>query len=153
MRKITGGCVAGVAAVVVGATPALALAPVVVVNTHDPDPGGPTRPTLVSSLQTIKVHTRTKYPHTLVRFRVYPETNGATLPSTCQRVQFRTSRHRTNSTGSVTITLAPPKRLCRGLIYQAGTLIGTGDVPDKWAHMCVRGRVSQYAYACESSRQ
>lgn len=150
MRKSTGGCAAGIAAVVMGATPALALAPITV-NTHDPDPGGPTRPTLVGSTQIIRVHTKTQYPRTLVRFRVYPETNGATLPSTCQRAQFRTIRKRTTSTGSVTITLDPPRRLCRGLIYQVGTLIGTGDVPDKWAHMCVRGRLTPTAYSCQDS--
>lgn len=151
MRKSTGGCAAVVVAVVVGATPAQALAPVTI-STHDTAPFGTTRPTLVGATQVVRLHESARVPRTPVRFKVYPDTYGyRAVNGSCQG-KFFTPYVKTTSTGGVTITLDPARRLCRGVVYQAEALIGHGDVPDKWAHMCVRGRETPTAAACQDSQ-
>ena len=130
-----------------------AFANTVVVPARDASPTVVTRPTLVSRTDIVKVRETSDYPDTKVRFKLYPETYGfRATNSSCQgRPFYFTPRRRTNSAGTVVIRLHPPKPLCRGVLYQAEALIGTGDVPDKFAHICVRGRPSDSSAACMDS--
>lgn len=127
-----------------------ALAPVTVAA-KDPSPTVITRPTLVTRGQTVRVKEHAPYPNTPVRFKVYPEAPGFRATNSSCQGQFFTARRRTGSGGTVIITLHPHKPLCRGVLYHAEALIGTGDVPDKFAHMCVRGRTSATGSACSDS--
>ena len=138
-----------VAAVAAFAAVDIASAITVVVPAKDPSPTVITRPTMVSQTDIVKVRVKVPYPNTLVRFKVYPETYGYHATSPSCTAQFHTMpRRKTNSAGIVTIRLNPPKPLCKGVLYQAETLIGTGDVPDKFAHICVRGRPADGSAAC-----
>ena len=117
----------------------------------DPSPTVVTRPTLVTRTGVVQVSERAPYPNTLVRFKVYPQTYGYRPTSSACQGTFHTSRRRTDSRGSVVIRLRPRKPLCAGVLYQAEALIGSGDVPDKFAHLCVRGRTSDTGTACSDS--
>jgi len=128
-----------------------ALALTVTVPAKDPSPTVITRPTLVSRSDTVQISERAPYPNTPVRFKVYPETYGYRPTNSACQGRFFTARRRTNSNGRVVIRLHPNKPLCRGVLYQAEALIGTGDVPDKFAHFCVRGRTSPTGTACKDS--
>jgi len=127
-----------------------ALAPITV-TAKDPSPTVITRPSLVTRGQTVRVKEHAPYPNTPVRFKLYPETYGYRPTSSSCQGKFFTARRRTGSGGTVVITLHPRKPLCRGVLYQAEALIGTGDVPDKFAHFCVRGRTSATGTACADS--
>jgi hypothetical protein len=129
---------------------AAALTPITI-TAKDPSPTVITRPSLVSRTQTVRVREHAPYPNTPVRFKVYPETYGYRPTSSACQGKFFTVRRRTGSGGTVVITLQPHKRLCKGVLYQAEALIGTGDVPDKFAHICVRGRTSATGTACSDS--
>ena len=129
------------------ATTAVALSPVTV-TAKDPDPSGTTRPVLVTRGQTVRVKENAHTPFTPVRFKVYPETYGFRPTTSACQGKFFTAYRKTGSGGTVVITLHPHKPLCKGVLYQAQALIGHGDVPDKFAHICVRGRTSPTGTAC-----
>ena len=130
---------AAVAALVL-VVPAAALAPITV-NTKDASPSVVTRPALVSPTQVIRVRENAQTPSTPVRLKVYPDTSGFRPTNSRCAGQFHTPYKKTASNGKVVITLGQPKKLCAGVLYQAEALIGHGDVPDKFAHLCVRGRI------------
>jgi hypothetical protein len=135
---------------ILGASSATALAPITV-PAKDPSPSVITRPTLVSRGQTVRVKEDAHVPITPVRFKVYPETYGFRPTSSACQGKFFTAYRRTGDNGKVVITLHPRKPLCRGVLYQAEALIGHGDVPDKFAHICVRGRTSPTGTACSDN--
>jgi hypothetical protein len=141
--------VTALALAILAVAPAEALAPVTV-TTKDPSPSVVTRPTLVSPRQVIKLRENARTPFTPVRFKVYPETYGYRPTSSACQAQFRTPYRKTGSNGRVVITLGQRKPLCAGVLYQAQALIGKGDVPDKFAHLCVRGRTPD-STACQDS--
>src|SRR4051812_237811 len=141
--------VAGVAAVACAA-PAVALAPITV-NTKDASPSVVTRPALVSPTQVINVRENAQTPSTPVRLKVYPDTSGFRPTNSRCAGQFRTAYKKTGSNGKVVIRLNQPKKLCAGILYQAEALIGHGDVPDKFAHLCVRGRPSATSTGCQDN--
>ena len=130
-----------------GASSATALAPITV-PAKDPSPSIVTRPSLVSRGQIVRVRENARAPITPVRFKVYPETYGFRPTTSACQGKFFTAYKRTGDDGKVTITLHPSKPLCRGVLYQAQALIGRGDVPDKFAHICVRGRPADGSAAC-----
>ena len=130
-----------------GVSSAVALAPVTV-PAKDPSQSVITRPTLVSRGQTIRVKEASQAPVTPVRFKVYPDTYGYRPTNSSCQGKFFTAYKRTSDSGRVVITLLPHKPLCKGVLYQAEALIGHGDVPDKFAHFCVRGRTSATGTAC-----
>jgi len=144
MRRLAG--VAVVVAIGFGAIEAWALTRVV--PAKDPSPTTYTRATLVSRTDIVKVRVKVPYPNTKVRFKVYPETYRYAPTSSSCAGMFHTARHLTNDNGVVVIRLNPTKPLCAGVLYQAETLIGTGDVPDKFAHICVRARGSDDQSFC-----
>jgi hypothetical protein len=131
---------------------AAALAPVTV-TAKDPSPSIVTRPTLVTRGQTVRVRENARAPLTPVRFKVYPETYGFRPTTSACQGKFFTAYTKTGSSGRVVITLHPRKPLCKGVLYQAEALIGHGDVPDKFAHICVRGRTSPTGTACSDTVQ
>jgi hypothetical protein len=133
-----------------GAASATALSPITV-TAKDPDPSGTTRPALVTRGQTVRVKENAHVPATPVRFKVYPETYGFRPTSSACQGRFFTAYRKTGSGGTVVIMLQPRKPLCRGVLYQAQALIGHGDVPDKFAHICVRGRTSATGTACSDN--
>lgn len=142
---------AGAAALtMLGVTSAAALSPVTV-TAKDPSPSVVTRPTLVTRGQTVRVKENAHTPITPVRFKVYPETYGFRPTTSACQGKFFTAYRKTGSGGTVVITLHPNKPLCKGVLYQAEALIGHGDVPDKFAHICVRGRTSATGTACSDN--
>ena len=150
MKRIRGSAaVAGVIGVFFAA-PAVALAPITV-NTKDPSPTVVTRPALVSPNQVIKIRENAQTPFTPVRLKVYPDTSGFRPTNSTCAGQFPTAYKKTGSNGKVVIRLNQPKKLCPGILYQAEALIGHGDVPDKFAHLCVRGRPSVGATGCQDN--
>ena len=132
------------------AAPAEALAPVTV-TTKDPSPTIITRPTLIGRTQVVRLRENARTPNTVVRFKVYPETYGYRATSSACQGTFHTRWVKTGSTGKVTITMNHPKPLCAGVLYQAQAKIGEGEVPDKFAHLCVRGTPSDGTAACRDS--
>ena len=140
----------GIAALTL-AIPAVAISPVTV-PAKDATQRGSTLPTLIRSSDRVRVTENARVPNTPVRFKVLPVLPGGyTPPASCLRNQFTTAAHRTGSNGKVAIVLNPTKRFCKAIHYDAEALIGTGKVPDKWAHFCVRGRTTDpmaYGYAC-----
>jgi hypothetical protein len=140
---------AGAAAVTVlgAASAAVALSPITV-TAKDPSPSVITPPTLVTRGQTVRVSENARAPITPVRFKVYPETYGFRPTTSACQGKFFTAYKKTGDSGRVVITLRPRKPLCKGVLYQAEALIGHGDVPDKFAHICVRGRTSPTGTAC-----
>ena len=138
------------ATLALAAADAGAVAPVTVPAT-DPSPTVSTRPTLVSVGQVVRISVNSPSPITPLRFKVYPDSYGFQPTNSACQGQFYTPYVRTSRTGRVVITLTHPKPLCRGLIYQAEALIGTGDVPDKFAHLCVRGRSTPTSQGCADS--
>jgi hypothetical protein len=130
-----------------GATSAVALSPVTV-TAKDPSQSVITRPTLVTRGQTVRVKENAHVPITPVRFKVYPDTYGYRPTTSACQGRFMTAYRRTGDGGTVVITLHPHKPLCKGVLYHAEALIGHGDVPDKFAHFCVRGRTSATGTAC-----
>jgi hypothetical protein len=132
------------------AAPAVARAPITV-TTKDPSPTVVTRPALVSPRQVVRIREDAMTPSTPVRLKVYPDTYAFRPTNSRCQGQFFTRYVKTRSNHKVTITLAPRKPLCAGVLYQAEALIGKGDVPDKFAHLCVRGKVSPYQTGCESN--
>lgn len=136
----------GVAALTLS-IPAVAAAPVTV-PAKDATQRGLTLPTLTSPSQRVRVTENARYPNTPVRFKVLPDLPGGyTPPSSCIGHPFTTAAHKTGSNGRVAIVLNPTRRFCAAIHYDAEALIGSGKVPDKWAHFCVRGRTSG-GYAC-----
>ena len=133
-----------------GATSAVALSPITV-TAKDPSPSVVTRPTLVTRGQTIRVRENARTPITPVRFKVYPETYGFRPTTPACQGKFFTAYRKTGDNGRVVVTLHPSKPLCKGVLYQAQALIGHGDVPDKFAHICVRGRTSPTGTACSDN--
>jgi hypothetical protein len=129
--------------------PALALAPVTV-TAKDPSPSMVTRPTLIGRTQVVKLRENAQTPNTVVRFKVYPETYGYRATSSACQGTFHTHWVKTASNGKVTIRMNHPKPLCAGVLYQAQARIGEGEVPDKFAHLCVRGRTPD-ATSCQDS--
>ena len=132
------------------AAPAAALAPVTV-TTKDPSPTVITRPTLIGRTQVVYLRENARTPNTVVRFKVYPETYGFRPTSSACQGTFHTRWVKTASNGRVTIRMRHPKPLCTGVLYQAQAKIGEGEVPDKFAHLCVRGVPSDGTAACRDS--
>jgi hypothetical protein len=135
---------------ILGASSAVALAPVTV-PAKDPSQSVITRPTLVSRGQTVRVREASQAPVTPVRFKVYPDTYGYRPTNSSCQSKFFTAYKRTSDSGKVVVTLHPHKPLCKGVLYHAEALIGHGDVPDKFAHFCVRGRTSATGTACSDN--
>ena len=132
------------------AVEAAAIPPITAIA-KDPSPTVITHPTLVSRGQIIRVSETSKYPNTPVRLKVYPETYGFAPTNAGCAGQFFTPYVQSNGSGRVVITLHPPKPLCPGVLYQAEALISTGNVPDRFAHLCVRGRTSVGGSACSDN--
>jgi hypothetical protein len=148
--SLRGTAVASLAVGALAVAPASALAPITV-NTKDPSPSVVTRPALVSPTQVIRLRENALVSNTPVRFKVYPDTSGFRATNGACAGKFFTAYRKTGSNHRVLITLNQPKKLCRGVLYQAEALIGKGDVPDKFAHLCVRGKVSLYQTGCETN--
>ena len=149
-RVIKGGAAVAIAAAICAA-PAFARS--ITVNTKDASPSVVTRPALVSRTDVVFVRENAMTPFTKVRLKVYPDTTGFRPTSSSCQGQFFTAAKKTASNGKVTIKLVHPKRLCKGVLYQAEALIGGAgsDVPDKFAHICVRGRPSPTSTGCEDN--
>jgi hypothetical protein len=146
LRTLRVAVPAGVALLTL-AIPAVASSPVTV-PAKDATQRGLTPPTLISTPQRVRVTENAQYPNTPVRFKVLPVLPGGyTPPASCLGHPFTTAARRTGSNGRVAIVLNPTRRFCASIHYDAEALIGSGRVPDKWAHFCVRGRTSQ-GYAC-----
>lgn len=146
--RARGGLLIAIAGTAVTASAAVA----VTVPAKDPSPSIVTAPTLVSRGDIVRISERSGYPNTPVRFKFYPDTYGQRATNaSCQGGIHYTRRARTDSRGRVVIRLRPRKPFCRGVLYQAQALIGTGDVPDKFAHFCVRGRTSPTGTACSDN--
>ena len=149
-RMLRSGASIAIAALML-AVPAVA-GPPVTVPAKDATQRGTTLPTLISSPQRVRVTENARTPNTPVRFKVMPVLPGGyTPPSSCLGHAYTTAPHRTGSNGKVAIILNPSKHFCKAIHYDAEALIGTGKVPDKWAHFCVRGRTTDpmaYGYAC-----
>ena len=112
-----------------------------------------TRPTLVSRGQTVRVkeNARTRRSRPCASRSIPTPTGYRPTNSACQGKFFTAYKRTTDSGGTVVITLHPHKPLCKGVLYQAEALIGHGDVPDKFAHFCVRGRTSPTGTACSDN--
>lgn len=130
------------------ALPATAATPITV-RALDPSPTVVTRPTFVNRTSIVRVSEKAPSPHTPLRFKVYPETYGYRPTSSSCQGTFRTPKQRTDGNGRVTIRLDNAKPWCKGVLYQAQALIGSG-VADKFAHFCVRGTDPAIA-ACQDS--
>lgn len=141
-------CAAAVAALTLAA-PAVAQSPVTV-TAKDPSPTVITRPTVIGPNQIPRLRENARTPNTVVRFKVYPETYGYRATSSACQGTFHTRWIKTGSTGKVTIPMRHAKPLCRGVLYQAQAKIGEGEVPDKFAHLCVRGRTPD-GVSCQDS--
>src|SRR4051794_7711363 len=150
MNLLRRGVAVAVIAVAFAATPAIALAPVVT-NTKDASPSVVTRPALASPRQVVKVRENAMTPSTPVRLKVYPDTSGFQPTSSHCQGKYMTPYRKTGSNGKVVIALNPRKPLCAGILYQAEALIGHGDVADKFAHICVRGRPSAGSTGCQDN--
>ena len=151
MDRVTKGAAGLALAAAVCAAPAFART--VVVTTKDPSPSVVTRPALVNARDVIKIREDAMTPFTKVRFKVYPDTTGFRPTNSRCQGQFFTAARKTGSNNKVVITLAPRKPLCKGVLYQAEALIGGAgnDVPDKFAHLCVRGRPSPTSTGCQDN--
>jgi hypothetical protein len=134
----------------IAAAPATALVPVTV-TAKDPSPTIITRPALIGRTQVVRLREDAHTPNTVVRFKVYPETYGYRATSRACQGTFHTRWVKTASNGKVTITMRHPKPLCAGVLYQAQAKIGEGEVPDKFAHLCVRGVPSDETAPCRDS--
>jgi hypothetical protein len=155
MTSLRGAVSASLAVGGLALAPAAALAPPITVTTKDPSPTVVTRPALVRPNQIIRLREDAHVSNTPVRFKVYPDTSEFKPTNSACAGKFTTAARKTASNHKVVITLNQPKPLCKGVLYQAQALIGTGKVPDKFAHLCVRGKPSlppgQYQTGCESN--
>ena len=142
----------GVAALIL-AIPAIARAPITV-PAKDATQRGSTLPILIDTPDRVRVTENARVRNTPVRFKVLPVLPGGyTRPPSCLRQPFTTAAHKTASNGKVGIILNPTKRFCKAIHYDAEALIGSGKVPNKWAHFCVRGKTTDplaYGYACSN---
>ena len=110
-----------------------------------------TRPALVRATQVVQIRDNALVANTPVRIKVWPDTSGyRPTNGSCQR-QFTTPPKKTGPNHKVVIKLNNSKRWCKGLLYQAQALIGSGKVPDKFAHLCVRGDVQPEFPGCENN--
>lgn len=132
-------------------TPAAALAPPIVVPTKDPSPAVVTLPRLINSTQIVKIREDALVANTPVRIKVYPDNSGYRPTNSSCQGSFTTPARKTGSNHKVVIRLNNSKKWCKGLLYQAQALIGTGKVPDKFAHLCVRGDVQPAFPGCQDN--
>ena len=132
-------------------TPAVALAPPIVVPTKDPSPAVVTTPRLINPTQIVKIREDALVSNTPVRIKVYPDNTGYRPTNGSCQGSFTTPARKTGSNHKVVIQLNNSKKWCKGLLYQAQALIGSKRVPDKFAHLCVRGDVQVGFPGCQSN--
>src|SRR4051794_15997020 len=152
LRSLRVALPVGIAALAL-AIPAIA-GPPVTVPAKDATQRGLTLPTLVNPSQRVRVTDNPRVPNTPVRFKVLPVLPGGyTPPASCLGRPFTTAAHKTGSNGRVAIVLNPTRHWCAAIHYDAQALIGSGKVPDNWAHFCIRGKTTDpmaYGYACSN---